>query len=244
MGRYLAGFVLGMLVGAVALSIGGSMVWEFVGGPAWWESKRVIMSRAQFAAWESDKSERFQIAFLGALGCFGLLGAYFFNRPFGRVLARRRRSRPGSDDPLTQDEFKRVFQSCQWLALDEVIPEFVRGFTVARLAETVPAVAKKLADFSDSQMAAVYSDLMYNWVAGRSHLRSTGASMPTEDERKRMSLNCCGIDVGDRRVEFVRGFLVGRLAESDPALAKKVLDLNGWQMTALRNDLCRARSTA
>jgi hypothetical protein len=159
MGKYLAGFLLGTLIGIAAVPLFGVVVWECVGGSDWLDAKRESMSRENFAAWQNHKLDSAAELCLFGVVCCGALGAVGFNRPIGAAGRRSRRRLGGSDEPLSRDEFQQVLQACVWMPIDARSPEYVRGLVVGRLAENQPALAKRVDGVSDHLMDMLYRDL-------------------------------------------------------------------------------------
>jgi hypothetical protein len=53
---------------------------------------------------------------------------------------------------------------------------------------------------------------------------------------------CIWVPIDERCPEYVRGLAVGRLAENQPGLAKKIDDFSERHMASLHQDLCRRRA--
>jgi hypothetical protein len=226
MGRWLCGFVVGTLGGLIV----GYLAWIlYLDG--WWAAHGKVLSREAFVAWEYKREPQlWSIYLLGSL-CCGVFGAYALNLPLGKTVAHRRRqllwkARTSADAVLSTEEFQRVFQACQWISTAGG-PEYLRGFIVGRLAESWPAIAKKVDGFDDAHMTAVCDDLRYNRVAGTRPQPKVDSKELTDDEIEQLCKARLGFDLHDRDSNYFRGLLVGRLAESQPALAYMVNDLSG-----------------
>ncbi len=77
-------------------------------------------------------------------------------------------------------------------------------------------------------------------TAGR---RAVGPDEPlSRSEFHQVLQACIWVPLEERSPEYVRGLAVGRLAEAQPALAKKVDDFSDHHMAALHHDLCRKRT--
>jgi hypothetical protein len=236
MGRILVGWCVGALGGLIT----GYLLWIFV-GEGLWEMKARRMSDAQFAAWEEKRwPQILKVYCAGAASC-GLLGAYYLNRPLrlgGRLISRRDRAsgsgRQTLDDPLTSEEFQRVFQVCQWISVGDG-PEYLRGFIVGWLAEASPAIAKKVDDFSVHHMAALCADLRYNRIPGARRFPKMVILPPSLEELRQLRRASAGFSTEGRSIDYLRGLLVSRLVDSQPALAGRISDLTTRQMQAVHS---------
>lgn len=160
MGRMLAGFVLGAVLGFVGLQLALRVAAYYIDGPEAEAADSRGMPVANYRAWTAGKRDRpFGIvSAFGAIVCGGV-GAIGFNRPVVAVGRRSRRRRGGSDQPLSRDELQQVLQACVWMPIDARSPEYVRGLAVGRLAENQPALAKKVDEVSDYFMDMLHRDL-------------------------------------------------------------------------------------
>ena len=64
----------------------------------------------------------------------------------------------------------------------------------------------------------------------------------THDEFQRVSQCCLWMPLDDKSPDYVQGLIVGRLAEAEPALARKVDGFGGRHVAALQRDLIRRRA--
>jgi len=79
-------------------------------------------------------------------------------------------------------------------------------------------------------------------VGGRAAVRAGASAALTRDER-RVAVACClWADLSGRDADYLRGLIVGRLAETDPAVAAKVAALPPGPMADLF-DRVRRRQT-
>ena len=165
MGRVIAAFFLGLVIGAGGLYLACRALLMIAEGPDMAAARERDMSLAQYREYVDLRYER---PFLLVSAAGGLICAWWCayaagtgeSATAGRPGRRRRRRRSG-DDPLTREEFRQVLQACLLVPLDERSPEYVRGLVVGRLAESAPAVAHKVDGFSDRHMAALYGDLLH-----------------------------------------------------------------------------------
>jgi hypothetical protein len=159
MNRVAVGFVLGYVLGFAGLYVAFySAVWAIEGSDFEAAGRRNMPIDA-YQQWVAAQYERpFLLAAGVASAMFGVLGARAFNVPIvGPRSAVGRR--PDGDKPLTREEFYQVLHACEWLPLEERTPEYVRGLAVGRLAESHPALARKVDDFGDDRMDALHHDL-------------------------------------------------------------------------------------
>ncbi len=161
MGRTVVFFCTGLLFGFIGLQLACRGFLLFAEGAEADAANRRGLSLADYQQWVDVRYERpfLLLSAAGGLLCATLAAAA--SQRLDQMPARRapdRRPR-GSDDPLTREEFRQVAQACLLVPLAERSPEYVRGLVVGRLADTAPALARKVDGFSDNHMAAVYADL-------------------------------------------------------------------------------------
>jgi hypothetical protein len=163
MGRMVIGFLLGTVLGFATLYLAFHGAVRVLEGSDLEAASRRNMSLDAYQEWVDVRYERpFTLAAMAAALMFGVLGARAFNRPiFGLVGGR-----PDRGDPLTREEFRQVLHTCGWVPLDEHGPEYVRGLAVGRLADSHPALARKVDEFGDAQMAALHHHLCRRRMRG------------------------------------------------------------------------------
>jgi hypothetical protein len=115
-------------------------------------------------------------------------------------------------------------------------PEYLRGLIVGRLGHSQSELASRVRGVSDRHMAAVHDAL----IARRRRLGGTRPPPPvaTDEHLSDDDFNevyCCASEepLADRRPEFLRGFIVGRLADGLPDVAWIAEGMSTCDMAAL-----------
>jgi hypothetical protein len=157
MGR-VVGFFIGTVFGFIALRVLLTIGLFYLNGPdeaaAASRHQSVDEYRAGSAATDRQVDT---LCVFGSLLC-GVAGVLLLNRPV-KYTDRNLRRLAGNGEQLTDEEFRQVLHACGWAPVERHGRQYLRGLAVGRLAEQHPALAKKVDELGDDEMAGLHSYL-------------------------------------------------------------------------------------
>jgi hypothetical protein len=104
--------------------------------------------------YEDEAAQRIRPKILTLTIVSGLLGGVTaaFLGAATPAAGRRRQSSHASSTPLDRAEFRRVLTSCAWVDFRDKTADYMQGLIVGRLAESDPALAKRVDGFDELEM--------------------------------------------------------------------------------------------